>query len=39
MCPHHLEVHQFDLPRNLNDKIDRNKLAKEMQQLFTQDES
>ncbi len=39
MCPHHLEVRQIDLPRNLNDKIDRNKLTKEMQQLFTQDES
>lgn len=39
MCPHHLEIRQFDLPRNLNDKIDRNKLAKEMQQLFIRGES
>ncbi|GKS68724.1 acyl-CoA ligase (AMP-forming), exosortase A-associated [Nitrosomonas sp. PY1] len=39
MCPHHLEVCQFDLPRNLNNKIDRNRLAKEMQRLFTQNES
>jgi acyl-CoA synthetase (AMP-forming)/AMP-acid ligase II len=39
MCPHHIEIRQSDLPKNSNGKIDRHRLAQEMQHLFTQSQS
>ncbi|MCC8996590.1 MAG: acyl-CoA ligase (AMP-forming), exosortase A system-associated [Nitrosomonas sp.] len=39
MCPHHIEIRQSDLPKNSNGKIDRHRLAQEMQHFFTQSQS
>ncbi|HQU98589.1 MAG TPA: acyl-CoA ligase (AMP-forming), exosortase A system-associated [Nitrosomonas sp.] len=36
MCPHHIEIWQSELPKNSNGKIDRYKLARSMQHIFTQ---
>ena len=39
MCPHHIEIRRSDLPKNSNGKIDRHRLAQEMQHFFTQSQA